>query len=402
MASNVSFAYEDPYAAQYDTSGTFNWAVHGGSGWHDAGYGITTDPWGNVLVTGTITPDGSSIGWNGATFVGAANSNNGDDMFVVKMGNVSGPPPLSIFLNKTDVSCNGFNDGSIDLTPNGGALSYSYQWSTSDTTQDISGLAPGTYTVTVTDTANTVKIDSVTITQPDSLLLSFSSTNLLCFNDNDGSIDLSVSGGTSPFSFVWSNTDTTEDINGLVAGKYVVVVTDYNNCVNTDSSTIIQPTQLTGQIFSKEETSATFDGMAWVVVSGGTPTYTYLWNDFVHQTNDTAFTLIAGTYQVVFTDANGCKDSLSVAVADSTSVGIDEIENDINFSVYPNPSIGDFTISLNHAAEIEIINTIGQIVHREKVEGKETIKISLRQDAGIYLIKVKNNNSTITQKLIIN
>ncbi|RLD65107.1 MAG: hypothetical protein DRI84_07505, partial [Bacteroidetes bacterium] len=269
IASNPSFAYEDPYAAQYDTSGTFNWAVHGGSGWHDAGYGITTDPWGNVIVTGTLNPDGSTRYWNGMAFVGATNSNNGDDMFVAKMGNLSGPPPLSLTLTKTDISCNGLTNGTATVVASGGALVYSYLWSTGDTTLMIDSLSIGTYTVIITDTANSSIIDSITITEPAIISSGISKIDVKCFGEANGSISLSLTGGTAPFSYLWSNGDTTQSINQLIPTIYSVVITDANNCTQTDSIYVGQPSALTATIFSKEETSAYYDGMAWVFVSGG-------------------------------------------------------------------------------------------------------------------------------------
>ncbi|MCD4681238.1 MAG: hypothetical protein K8S00_12710, partial [Bacteroidales bacterium] len=240
-APGPNFAYEDPFAAQYSTSGTFKWAVHGGTGWHDSGYGIGTDPWGNVLVTGSIIEDGSGAHWNGTPFPGTSYNNN-DDIFVVKMGYASGPPPLTVSFTQTNVSCYGGSDGAIDMSVIGGAPLYNYLWSTNATTEDISGLIAGTYTVTVTDAAAII-VDSVVITQP--------------------------------------------------------------------------AAAISGEVFSTAETGAFNDGMAWVVVSGGTPAYTYSWDDPAYQTTDTAYYLSAGIYKVVFADLNGCNDSLTIQVADS-------------------------------------------------------------------------------------
>jgi len=328
VASHISFAYEDPFAAQYDNSGAIKWAVHGGSGWHDAAYGVTTDIWGNVIVTGTINPDGTTIYWNGMEFLGATNSNNGHDMFVAKMGNLSGPPPLSITITKTDITCNGLTDGTATVTPYGGSLVYSYLWSTGGTGTSITGLGVGTYTVTTTDTSNS-----------------------------------SV----------------------------------------TDSIEIFQPTPLSADIYSKEETSALSDGMAWVVISGGTPGYTYLWDDINTQSNDTAFNLVTGIYKVVYTDNNLCHDSATVLVADSTTVGIllPTLSSGV-FYTYPNPSNGNFNISFDHdISEIVIYNSIGQTVYRKKVKGLKDLHLDLNMDKGVYFICAQGKDINLVKRLIV-
>lgn len=404
VASNPSFAYEDPYASQYDTSGNFNWAVHGGSGWHDAGYGITTDIWGNIIVIGTLNPDGATRYWNGMAFAGATNSNNGDDMFVAKMGNLSGPTPLSMTLSATNISCNGLADGTATVIAAGGGLVYSYIWSNGDTTTIIDSLAIGTYTITITDTANISVIDSILITQPSIISTSFTSSPAQCNGYNNGSINLNVSGGVGPYSFAWSNGDTIQNLTQIIGGYYTVVITDANNCTFTDSAKVLQPTALSANIFSKEETVALADGMAWVIVSGGTPGYSYFWNDVIQQSNDTAFTLVAGVYTVFFTDYNQCLDSASIVVEDSTSVGIFSLSKSVeNITIYPNPSNGEFDIKTDKIiSEVIIYNTAGQIVYRSKINELDRIHLQTNLPKGIYLINLRGEDLNALNNLIVN
>jgi len=289
------------------------------------------------------------------------------------------------------------------IKPNsGGALSYSYQWSTNDTTEDITGLAAGTYSILVLDTLGAFIIDSVIISEPDSIVTSLISTDINCFSGSDGTITLSITGGSSPFSYNWSNGDTVQNPSGLLAGQYIVTITDANNCTISDSIVLTEPaTVISAQIFSKEETASLNDGIAWVVVSGGTPSYSYIWNDPNQQTNDTAFNLVAGNYQVVYIDANGCRDSLSVVVSDSTSVGIFKDLQNYQFAIFPNPSSGKFYVHFNEVDEIKIYTINGKLILSKDVSDKEKTVIDTILSQGVYLIHFIRSNTLIIQKVII-
>ena len=114
----------------------------------------------------------------------------------------------------------------------GGTLPYSYAWSDGPaTSQDRSNLGPGSYTVTVTDAHGCSDQKTVLITQPNLLVVSEQHLNVLCNGGSNGSIDISVVGGTMPYSFAWSDGPAiTEDRSGLTAGSYTVTVTDANLC----------------------------------------------------------------------------------------------------------------------------------------------------------------------------
>ena len=116
-------------------------------------------------------------------------------------------------------------------------MSYSYLWTNGAISQDISGLAGGTYTVTVTDSNGCSKTTSAVVSQSTAMILT-TTTVATCVGGNIGSIDLTVSGGTPTYSYLWSNTSTAQDINGLGVGTYTVIVTDMNNCTATTSASI--------------------------------------------------------------------------------------------------------------------------------------------------------------------
>src|SRR5206468_5366504 len=125
------------------------------------------------------------------------------------------------------VQCFGNATGSVDLTVSGGTAPYTYAWSNGATTQDLTGLTAGTYNVTVTDANGCTATASATLIQPAAALTaSTTQVNVQCFGNATGSVDLTVSGGTAPYTYAWSNGATTQDLTRLTAGAYNVTVTD--------------------------------------------------------------------------------------------------------------------------------------------------------------------------------
>src|SRR5574343_439682 len=219
-------------------------------------------------------------------------------------------PLPSLSTTKVDVACNGGTTGSINLTVSSGTAPYSYLWSNGSTSEDLSSLPAGTYSVTVTDANGCTGTTTVTITQPSApLTLSFTQTNVLCFGGSTGAIDLSVSGGTAPYTYSWSNGSVTQDLNSLPAGTYTVNVHDANGltggCAATTSVTITQPAAAISLTFTKVNVlcNGGSTGSIDLSVAGGTAPYTYVWSNGA--TTEDLSALAAGTYTVVVTDANG-------------------------------------------------------------------------------------------------
>ncbi len=231
---------------------------------------------------------------------------NDDSCTVFDYVIITEPALLTANITGSDVLCNGGNDGSADLTVTGGTISYDYSWSTTETTEDISGLSIGTYYVTVTDTNLCATTESVVIGEPAPLVTSIVGIDVLCNGGADGSADLTVTGGTIPYDYSWSTTETNEDISGLSIGTYYVTVTDGNLCTITNFITITEPDTISIQYTTTDAFSGgTGGGTVTANPTGGTPPYTtYVWSD--GQTTQTATNLDAGTYIVTVTDANGC------------------------------------------------------------------------------------------------
>ena len=234
------------------------------------------------------------------------------------------------FYNLTNVSCYGGNNGTAFVAVWRGSGFCNYSWTPSGgTTANASGLSAGTYTCTVYDVNEAcTQYAVITITQPNPLVVSASTTaNVKCNGDNNGSASSTISGGTTPYTYSWSNSKSTPTISGLSAGTYTLNVTDNNGCTGSAMVTITQSaTVLKDSIKSTCATCCNCKGTTHIYAWGGTSPYTYLWNN--GRTNDTLVGLSSGTYSCTVTDANGCSITDTVwvskgspATITATSVG---------------------------------------------------------------------------------
>ncbi len=214
------------------------------------------------------------------------------------------------------ISCFGATNGSLSVSVTGGTPAYHYLWSPGGATTDtITGLGAGTYSVTVTD-ANLCTADtSIVLKQPDSLIVTiptfstfFGGVNISCNGASDGFVNLSVTGGTPGFHYLWSpGGQTADSLAGIPAGTYSVTVTDTNGCSSGQSITLIQPGPLVGSEFSHSNVGCNGEATGGIVltVSGGTGPFTYTWSPNV-ATDSVATGLAAGTYTISISDMNGC------------------------------------------------------------------------------------------------
>ncbi|MGP8217644.1 MAG: lectin-like domain-containing protein [Bacteroidia bacterium] len=276
-----------------------------------------------VAATGGIAP--YTYAWsNGLTTTSITNLNEGSYTItsIDSLGckatatvAVAGTPPLrdsiAAFTN-VSVACG--NNGTATVGVKGGGGTYTYSWNSipSQTTPEATNLPAGNYTVTVTDNNSCVTTATVAIAQPGALTASIpGSTNVSCFGGNNGSAIAGTTGGNSPYTYLWSNGETSAKDTLLPAGNDTVWVTDANGCTVKATTVITQPTKLSDSMavtievlcFGENNGSLT-DG-----TSGGTGPYTYSWNTAPLQATQTANNLAAGSYTVTITDANSCKDS---------------------------------------------------------------------------------------------
>lgn len=218
-------------------------------------------------------------------------------------------------LNTTNPSCHGDSTGTAFAAGAGGLPPYNYLWSNGATTQNVTGLPAGIYSVTVTDAAGCTKNVFFQITEPDEIINNAIVIDIGCNTANTGSISTSLSGGTQPYSYLWSNGATTPSVSGLSAGVYTLTVTDANGCIKNYSFSI---NSFPAVSFSTSATPATCgqaNGIASVTVNSGTAPYTYQWSPNV-SSGPLANNLSSGTYTVTVTDANGCSDTQTITVTE--------------------------------------------------------------------------------------
>ncbi|MCB9185743.1 MAG: tandem-95 repeat protein [Flavobacteriales bacterium] len=213
---------------------------------------------------------------------------------------------FSVAINTYSLSCFQANDGAAVAVVSGGTAPFTYFWTTGGATVDsIGGLGAGTYQVIVTDSVNCQQTVSGVVTQPALLEASTAVDPVTCHGLANGTIELTVTGGTTPYSFNWSNGATTEDLNNLGPGTYGVTVTDANDCFVISSGAVTEPDTLDA---SSVDTDATCfggnDGMINLTAEGGLPPYQYSWSN--GPTSEDISGLSAGTYTVTFVDQNAC------------------------------------------------------------------------------------------------
>lgn len=274
------------------------------------GVGPYTYVWNTTPVQTTEDISGLSPGIYCVTVTDSQNSTR-DTCFTV-----NDATPLVITANVTnDVNEN--CGGAIDLNVTGGSLPYTYSWNTTppQTTQDLIGLCPGQYCVTVTYNNGTCTATQCFTVFAGDAGISLTTTPVSCNGECDGAIDALVIGGAEPYTYRWSNNETTASIDGLCAGTYALTVTDANGATFVASTQLLAPPAIDADINTTLPTDySSTNGAIAAVVSGGDPPYIYSWTGPVIGSTPALNNLPAGTYTLQVTDGSGCQEFFTVSL----------------------------------------------------------------------------------------
>lgn len=389
----ITFAYIDPSCGVAD--GTVTATVTGGTITTDYTY-VWTD-----LGTASVMPDIDNditniLAGNYQLDISDDNGCTATDFAAVSNDQA---PPLTIV--STDITCNGDNDGTIDLTVSG-TNTYTYDWDNLNGTgsyidpEDQSGLAPGTYNVEVLeDPTGCISSGTATIIEPDVLAVSGVSTDLACFGDGSGTIDITVTGGTTTYNYDWDNlagSNDPEDQTGLASGTYQVTVTDANNCVAVDSYTLIEPAQIAiTAVITDNQCFGETNGSIDVTVANGVAPYSYSWD--LPSANEDISNLGAGTYTLTVTDDNGCTEDSTFTITEPAAIVFDATVTDANCTL----SDGSITTNVSGGT------VAGSYTFDWQFGGNSiaTTADITNQPAGTYVFYVTDDNSCQVDTTII-
>jgi gliding motility-associated-like protein len=237
------------------------------------------------------------------------------------------PDPTISALTKKDISCNGANDGQINITVSGnGTVTYTLlPGNNVNTTGAYSNLTPNTYTINAVDSKGCTLSTNITVIEPDVLtIIQVNKQDKTCVDKDNGSIEVLITGGTGPFNFELQPKNITQQSNffgSLADGTYTVTVRDVNGCSTQTTVVLLPPfNPLVIEMDGKSVACTGFgtDGYALVTASAGNPPYTYIWNTTPPRFTPRIDNLFGGTFVVAVTDSLGCTEIDSVILVDPT------------------------------------------------------------------------------------
>ena len=225
----------------------------------------------------------------------------------------------------------------INVSPWDSLVTYLWDVNAGNQTTDTAfNLSAGTYQVVITDSIGCKDSATITVSQPSSITVIDNYVNPTCNGGGDGTIFVSAMGGTTPYSYSWGS----NQLVGLIAGTYPLIITDSNNCVYTDTFTLVDPPPMTLIFDTISSSCGLSDGLITALVQGGNPNYIYNWLPGGFG-NDTLSNVSSGLYTLTVTDVNGC------AVTDS--IFLDEVKGyEVDFTLYPSLGIAPLTVSFSN------------------------------------------------------
>jgi hypothetical protein len=303
---------------------------------------------------------------------------------------ITQPDPLVVTITGNPIACYG---GTTTICANisGGTGPYSYRWSDNSTGGCLSSVGAGSYNVTVTDVNGCTQTAYYTVqSAPSRLTLSLSTVQILCHGQK-GTVCATVGGGTTPYTYRWSNNRSTSCIDSLSPGTYWVSITDANGCVISDTATIRpEPAKLVVSANVQQILCYGGRGAINITATGGTAQLSYSWtgtNSFSSNQEDIAL-LLPGTYCVTVTDGNGCT---------ATACG--------TINPQPDQIIITDTISsikcFNGTGCVGVNVTGGVSPYRYLWSTGETTAIICGKFAGIYTVTVWDANNCVVGRNVV-
>ena len=254
------------------------------------------------------------------------------------------PTKLDLAFTKTDVNCGGVKSGKAKAIPQGGVPPYSYQWNNdaNSTTQEIENLAAGNYFVVIKDSKGCTVQGTIELAQPSDIIISHIATDPKCFNGNNGKIDLVITGGNSPFTYLWNNNDEeTQSIEGLTSGIYSVLITDSKGCQFTHSATLINPIQIIINLGNDRTLCNNQKLDLDITTIDSNPVYSWTsTNGFVSDKSKVSLTQ-AGTYNAKIVTSLGCIATDEIVITTS------QVDIESEFFVTSQAYVGEDVILVN-------------------------------------------------------
>ena len=230
---------------------------------------------------------------------------------------ITEPIPVSVSGFITQAQCGG-TDGGIDLSVSGEFPPFTFSWSSGETTEDLAGIAAGTYTVTVTDANGCSDSATFNLNNISSINITSNVTSVTCAGGSNGAIDVTTSGGTAPYTFAWNSGETTEDISAILTDLYTLTITDAIGCQFSEDIDVATLPGMNITLDGSTNEVCSFDnGAIDVSVSGGSGSYGYSW-DNGSGTEDLT-NIGSGTYTLTVTDANSCSVNSSFSIINDVS-----------------------------------------------------------------------------------
>lgn len=367
----------------------------------------------NTIVTGGTQPY-QYLWSNGGSGTSQTGLNAGNYTFIV-IDNVgcqssvsvalTQPSPININLTASPTSCLGTPQGSINSTVSGGTQPYQYSWSNGSSSSVINNLVAGEYTLNITDANGCAAQSFATVFNPNGITASTNTTDVSCPQGSDGSVEVVVSGGQSPFEYAWSNgVAGTPLLENLTAGDYVCTITDANGCTFETTATISEPQgnlpdilglstvdPFTLQTYSVNQLAGVT--YTWIVSGGnllsgqGTNFIQVQWSD----------SPIAAVTLLIFYP-NGCQSAVDLVV--QIGMHVSTFNSNMRWNAFPNPTAGIISIEMNEnvaAKSILLTGITGEHLFEKQVN-MSSFQLNLEDySAGIYLLQLRDTNGGVIE-----